>query len=133
MFSGYDCMQRLYEGFDPRLLVCKIKRKAKYIDKQTKGSYFNPYWKKKDMLWQYWEQTWKFRPWVMPVRWNMSLPCPFSQNNTFYNTVSLKAFHALHHPRKFSLHWVTTNKHNVHQTNDKDLKRTNYLLCLTNH
>jgi len=47
MFSGYDCMQRLYEGFDPRLLVCKIKRKAKYIDKQTKGSYFNPYWKKK--------------------------------------------------------------------------------------
>jgi len=43
MFSGYDCMQRLYEGFDPRLLVCKIKRKAKYIDKQTKGSYFNPY------------------------------------------------------------------------------------------
>jgi len=57
----------------------------------------------------------------MPVRWNMSLPCPFSQNNTFYNTVSLKAFHALHHPRKFSLHWVTTNKHNVHQTNDKDL------------
>ena len=35
------------EGFDPSLLVCTIKRKAKYIDKQIKCSYFNPYGKKK--------------------------------------------------------------------------------------
>ena len=35
------------EGFDPSLLVCAIKRKAKYIDKQIKCSYFNPYGKKK--------------------------------------------------------------------------------------
>jgi len=46
MFSGYNCMQRLVKDLIQAYLFVQ-KRKAKYIDKQIKCSYFNPYGKKK--------------------------------------------------------------------------------------